>query len=186
MITQRKWENAQRVERGHHTMSRESGLIMYQDSYMNYFFYLGIESDLKGKTVAEVGPADFPALHFCMNIGNSFIVEPMESEILKSFNIPIMSTMAEKVDFSECDEVWLFNVLQHTKEPEKIVSRAKKGRIVRYFEPINYETDDAHLHNFTLKDFEGWFGNALYYPPNQNAINFHTHECAYGIYNAKL
>lgn len=177
------WLKAQEVERSFHTMDKKEGIKHYAKTYAQYFKWLDIDYDLKGKCVAEVGPADFPALSYCQNIGASFIVEPMPSKHLYDFNIMVCNDMAEDVDFSMCDEVWLFNVLQHTLKPGNIIENAKKAKCVKFFEPINYGTDGAHLHNFTLDYFRLWFGEVKHYPKNQTAVNFHQWECAYGIWN---
>lgn len=178
------WLQAQAEERKFHTMSRMEGVAHYSSTYYQYFKLLGIDKDLRGKCVAEVGPADFPALMMCTGVGQSFIVEPMPSKILQTFQIPIVTQMAEDVDFSGCDEVWLLNVLQHTLDPGKIVENVKKAKVVRFFEPINYGVDACHLHNLTMEMFEGWFGDVVkYYPKNDKAVNFHQWECAYGVWS---
>lgn len=182
-IDRTTWLDAQREERKFHVMRRDEGIRHYKDTYRQYFKFLGIDNDLKGKEVAEVGPADFPALMTCYNRENSFIVEPMPSEILQTFNIFVFQELAEDVDFSECDEVWLFNVLQHVVNPALIVENVKQAKVVRFFEPINYGVDECHLHNLTLDMFYDWFGDKVqYYEKNNKAVNFHQWECAYGVW----
>lgn len=174
-----RWQLAQIEERKFHTGSFDH----YMESYKHYFKYLGIKPGLENKKIVEIGPADYPALAYCSDIGESFVIEPMPSEVLKTFNIPIVTDCAEDV-FYQADEVWLMNVLQHTIDPNKIIERAKKqAKVIRFFEPINYGVDECHLWNFTLEDFKNWFGDSVeYYPKNETAKNFHTWECAYGIY----
>jgi hypothetical protein len=183
-ITIDRWLDAQNEERKFHNLKFEEGYNHYKKTYEQYFKYLGINPNLGGKKICEIGPADFPALAYCSNRGNSFVVEPMPSEILKELELPIDTRMAEDVDMIDCDEVWLFNVLQHTMDPDAIVWRAKGAGKIRFFEPINYGTDECHLHNFTLKDFQDWFGfeRVKYYPKNNNASYFHQWECAYGVW----
>lgn len=175
------WNEAQIAERSKHNMSYDEGLKHYRKTYrQGYFKYLNINPILNGKKVAEIGPADFPALAYCEGTENSLIVEPMPSDILESFKIPIVCYPAEDMDFSDFDEVWIFNVLQHVIDPGKIVDNAKKAKCVRFFEPINFGTDECHLHNLTMEMFVEWFGEAKYYPKNDKAEAFHTWECAYG------
>jgi hypothetical protein len=184
MVTHERWLKAQEAERSFHNESFEEGRIHYGNSYAQYFNYLGIDSDLKGLNIVEIGPADFPALGYCQNIGHgSFIIEPMPSDHLKRFNIPIQSVMAEDAEYS-ADEVWLFNVLQHVVDPYKIAERAKRqANVIRFFEPINYGVNECHPWNLTLEMFKEWFGECVqYYPFNDNAKQFHTWECAYGVW----
>ena len=184
-----KWEQAQKLERESHHYSKDEGLKIYRESYKQYFEYLDINSDLEGKKIVEIGPADFPALYFCENF-EGIVIEPMPSKILEELcnekNIKISRSLAETYQYDDrIDEVWLFNVLQHVISPEKIISRANLySKTIRFFEPINYGFDDKHLHNLTLEFFRFWLGigNVKYYPGNKQAKNFHTHECAYGIW----
>lgn len=178
----KQWQQAQENERKFHTMNKEQGIKHYEKVYQQYFKYLNIDTDLKNKVVCEIGCADFPALHYCKNIGASFIIEPMPSEILKTFGIRLETFLAENVDFAGVDEVWLFNVLQHTMSPDEIIKNCKKAKTIRFFEPINYGVDLCHLHNLTFEMFLNWFEVAKYYPANNNNNNFHTHECCYGVW----
>lgn len=184
MVTNEQWIAAQKAERTYHTMSREEGIKHYQETYKQYFKYLNIDTNFNWcKKVIEVGPADFPALSFCMNIGDSLVVEPMPSKILKTFGLKIQATCIEHLDWIDVDEVWLFNVLQHVQDLEKVISNVKNAKCVRFFEPINYGTDICHLHNLTLDMFKEWFGDCVkYYPKNDKAVNFHQWECAYGVW----
>lgn len=184
MVTKEQWLKAQEEERKFHNHDFKDGKEHYRKSYEQYFKYVGIDPDLKGKRIVEIGCADFPALAYCTNLGDCMVIEPMPSEHLKRAGIKICTDLAEDAEY-EADEVWLFNVLQHVISPNKIVERAKKqAKIVRYFEPIEYGTDQCHLHNLTFGDFQTWFKNPNYYPPNINAVDFHTWECAYGVYEA--
>lgn len=187
MVTQERWLKAQEAERSFHNEDFETGKEHYGVSYEQYFKHLGIDPDLKEKNIVEIGPADFPALGYCRNIGSkSLIIEPMPSDHLKRFGITILNELAEDAQY-EADEVWLFNVLQHVIDPYKIVENAKKQvSVIRFFEPINYGVDQCHPWNLTMEMFNSWFGeSAKYYPPNPDAIKFHTWECAYGVWTKK-
>lgn len=183
MVTKEQWDRAQIEERKFHTEDFETGREHYRDSYKQYFQWLGISPDLKGRTIVEIGPADFPALGYCYNIGESFIIEPMPSEHLHRFGVKVVTDMAEDAEY-KADEVWLFNVLQHVIDPHKIVERAKAhASSIRFFEPINYGVNECHPWNLTMEMFTGWFGDCVkHYPANSGAVNFHTWECAYGVW----
>lgn len=183
-IDQDTWLKAQAAERRFHNESFDEGVEHYRQSYEQYFRYLEIDSNLWGKNIVEIGPADFPALAYCINRGSfSHIIEPMPSDHLKRFSIPIASQCAEDAEY-KADEVWLFNVLQHVIDPHKIVERAKQqSNVIRFFEPINYGIDECHPWNLTMEMFKEWFGDCVqHYPAGQQVTNFHTWECAYGIW----
>ena len=184
-----QWKQAQLHERQAHTEPESVGWDHYRQSYRQYFNYTGVAMDLQGKSVIEIGPADYPALAYCTNYGPSIIMEPMPSTILESFVsrnklIALLKEPAETYEFPPVDEVWLFNLLQHVINPDIIVRKAKEAaKVVRFFEPINMPTDTMHLHTFSLNTFYAWFGNCVrHYPDNPHAVNFHTHECAYGAW----
>lgn len=185
MVTKEVWDKAQIEERKFHTEGFHEGREHYGLSYEQYFKYLGIEYDLQGKNIIEIGPADFPALAYCKNLGEGCaVIEPMPSENLKLSGLKIINAMAEDVEY-DADEVWLMNVLQHVIDPTKIVERAKKqSKVIRFFEPVNYGIDVCHPWNLTLDMFTEWFGieNVNYYPFNKEAFRFHTWECAYGVW----
>ncbi len=187
-ISNKIWENAQKNERRSHTLPFEKGYEMYKNSYRQYFEFLGIDPDLKGKSIIEVGPADYPALEYCINYSKCYVIEPMPSSHLANLiigkPIKLITEKAESFKFPECDEVWFMNVLQHVQNPDKIINNAKKSaKLIRFFEPINYPTDKMHLHKFSLDWFKKHFGNCVkHYPKTNNAKDFHTWECAYGIY----
>lgn len=184
-ITHERWLQAQAAEREFHTEDFDTGNAHYAESYRQYFSFVGIDpSDLKGKNIVEIGPADFPALANCNNIGpGSLIIEPMPSEYLKRAGLPICTELAETAKYT-ADEVWLFNVLQHVIDPHKIVASAKRSaRVIRFFEPVNYGTNECHPWNLTMQMFSDWFGDCVqYYPKNDTAVKFHTWECAYGVW----
>jgi SAM-dependent methyltransferase len=56
------------------------------------------------------------------------------------------------------DEVWLYNVLQHTEDPHRILSNVTqylaKGGIFRFFEWINIPAHEGHPHMITPDMFE--------------------------------
>jgi len=187
-ISDEIWQQAQELERQFHTYPFDQGYEIYKNSYRQYFQYLNIDTDLKGKSIIEIGSADYPALEYCTNYLISYVIEPMPSSHLVNLTrdkpIELIKQKAEDFIFPECDEVWLFNVLQHVQYPAKIIKKAKQAaKIIRFFEPVNYPTDKMHLHMFTLDWFMRYFGNCVkHYPKTNNVKNFHTWECAYGIY----
>lgn len=184
MVTHDQWIAAQREERKFHTESFERGYAHYAESYRQYFAHLDIPSDMQGANIVEIGPADFPALAYVTNLGDDcLIIEPMPSEYLSRFGIPVIQMMAEDAMY-KADEVWLLNVLQHVVDPHKIVERAKaQAKVIRFFEPVNYGIDACHPWNLTMAMFKAWFGDCVkHYPAGQNVTNFHTWECAYGVW----
>lgn len=190
MSIEERWKKAQVRERELNCYSLEEGLTLYGDIYYKkYFEYLEMELNQDAKTILEIGCADFPALHFCYNYKQGYIIEPMPSEKLKNFikdkPILLMEDCAENLLLPSVQEIWLFNVLQHVKDPDKIITKCKGAtKTIRFFEPINYPPDEAHLHEFTLEYFKEQFGDCVkYYGGWKEEIKgFHNSECAYGTW----
>ncbi len=192
MINNKQWLKAQAAERRYHTQPFNIGLKNYAESYRQYLEHLGLSFDCHGKTILEIGPADYPALTYCYNYAKGYIIEPMPSSILQELiaNKPLVhiAKPAEDIDWGneipDMDEVWLFNVLQHVKDPKFIIEQSMiYAQRVCFFEPINCGTSDCHLWSFSLEYFKMYFGNHVkHYPGNPKAVNFHTHECAYGVW----
>jgi len=152
-----------------------------------------MERDQHGKSILEIGPADFPALGYCENARGT-IIEPMESEHLKTIcdalNILILTTPLEEISQAALDEiganeVWLMNVIQHVIDPELFIAQCKAAApVIRFFEPIDCGTCEYHPHAFTIDDFIRWFGAAERYIGGTDE-DFHTADCAYGTWRAE-
>ena len=196
-ITDELWQKAQAAERRYHTKSKEEQLVMYKDSYRQYFEHLGIDPNLERKWIIEIGCADIPALIFCTNYSHSIVIEPMPSSVLDEVTagkpIDIHKVPVEDLDLpgvyesNQADEVWLFNVMQHIIDPDLFVEKCKKwGKVIRFFEPIDMGTNDCHPHAYTIEDFQKWFGDCVKrYVAAPNVTNFHQANCAYGTWTSK-
>lgn len=57
------------------------------------------------------------------------------------------------------DEAWLYNVLQHVRDPKAVVANARRlADRVRIFEWINTEPNVGHPHELLRKDLDRWLG----------------------------
>jgi SAM-dependent methyltransferase len=80
----------------------------------------------------------------------------------KAANVQFINKKAEEgIPNKKFDEVWLYNVLQHTEDPSKILEQAAKvGSLIRIFEWVNTPPHVGHPHTLTealfAKAFEGW------------------------------
>lgn len=191
-ISIEEWRSAQKYEKPYHeTVSFEQNLAHYENVYKIYFSYVGLDFDLKGKSLIEIGPAKIPALYFCSNYLQSYIIEPLVFEDAESFlskmnNVSFIREPAELCNFPEVNEAILFNLLQHVIDPKTIIERCKKyAKTIRFFEPINTGYDHAHLHAFNIEFFENEFGkeNVKLYKGGSAGPGFHSQDCAYGVYH---
>jgi hypothetical protein len=186
-ITKERWQEAQQAERKEHTFDYQEGFDHYRTSYEHVFRFLGMATDQRGKTILEIGPADFPALAYCQNY-KGIIVEPMPSKHLNRFvkesKIKLIHYPVEEIELPFVDEAWLFNVLQHVIYPDLFIEKCKGvSKVIRYFEPIDYPTSEYHAHTFTRVDFVEWFGLVNIYEGG-SVEGFHQADCAYGTWQA--
>jgi hypothetical protein len=57
------------------------------------------------------------------------------------------------------DEVWIYNVLSHTEDPEEILNWAKHvSKKIRIFEWLNDRQNDLHIQSITQADLQFWLG----------------------------
>lgn len=193
MDNREKWKIAQIEERKQHDHNTvEFGLEAYRNGYRQYFEHLRVDhAQVIGKTIMEIGCADFPALYYITGYHKGIIVEPMPSDIMrklisqKQVAIDIVTLPAEDYDFPKVDEVWLLNVLQHVIDPNVIINKAKAAAsVIRFFEPIGTPLDKCHLHSFTLDYFRSHFGvdAVKHYVAEEGVKNFHTCNNAYGVW----
>jgi hypothetical protein len=60
-----------------------------------------------------------------------------------------------------CDEAWIYNVLQHTDDPEKVIKNAfSAAPVLRLFEWIDIPPHEGHPHMLTADSLTRWLGQA--------------------------
>jgi len=122
--------------------------------------------DLKGMKVMDIGGGPVSLLLRCWNFKHGVVIDPCDypqwvSDRYKLAGIELMKVPAEDVDFGEekFDEAWIYNCLQHVREPAKIVDMARKhAKKIRVFELIEVGKCDGHPHNLTKEYLDGLFG----------------------------
>ena len=189
-VNRYKWEEGQRLEKEYHDLQNYellSGYEHHRKFYAGYFEYLGIDKNVNGRKILEIGPANFPLLGYCSLTEKCSVLEPMESEFLDFIcelkGVNIIYELAEEIEFPKVDEIWLCNVLQHVINPDVIIGKCKEAAdIVRFFEPIDTGIDLMHHWTLTLDYFKEKFGEATLYPENSEEPDFHKWRCAYGVW----
>ena len=99
--------------------------------------------DLDNRKILDVGSGPTSLLLKCRNYGKSVVIDPCNYPVwvtlrYTSANIKQHVLKAEDLDSLigyEFDEIWMYNVIQHTEDPNKIAENIKKKTsYVRFFE----------------------------------------------------
>lgn len=121
--------------------------------------------DLNGKVIVDIGGGPNSLLLKAIN-GKSIVVDPCDypkwvEERYWYCNVEYIKQTAEDVSESilnAADEVWIYNVLQHVKDPALIIEKCKKAKKIRVFEWIDAETNEMHPHRLTEEKLNEWLG----------------------------
>lgn len=137
--------------------AKKMGLHQINDSKGSYFA-------LDGKNILDIGGGPISLLLKCQNGKNCVVADPcdyplwVESRYL-SANIKFLKIAGENLEFDSIfDECWIYNVLQHVENPEKVIENAKRfGKIIRVFEWLETGISDGHIHNLSQINLDKWF-----------------------------
>jgi len=139
--------------------ARKMGLKMTPNNKTPYNF------DLNGKSILDIGGGAYSLLLKCSNFSKATVVDPIVYptwiyERYTAANINHHIIAGENINHAEkYDEVWIYNCLQHTISPDKIISNAlKSGNIIRLFEWIDMEITIGHPQNLTQTGLDLWLG----------------------------
>ena len=123
--------------------------------------------DLEGKSVLDIGGGAYSLLLKCVNYSNAVVVDPLMSKypewVIERYDtakIRTLSCAGEELKLQETfDECLIYNVLEHTYNPKKVVENALEvGNIVRIFEWLGVPKNVGHIHTLNEQDLNKWLG----------------------------
>ena len=147
---------------------------------LSYFKRLGLKEtrmshwrftfDMEGKSVIDIGGGPASFLLKCVNVHGT-VVEPNSYpewvyERYKAAGIRLLAVKAENFgpdafpygDYNY-DEVWMYNVLQHVEDPQKVVDNARRyGKLLRFFDWLDTPPHEGHPNTLTKELLDGWLG----------------------------
>ena len=140
------------------TYAKYMGLSFFHNGKSPYNIYMG------GKSVIDIGGGPSSLLLKCVSLKEGTVIDPCDypewvAERYYRVGIrPFKLEGEEKFDWL-CDEVWCYNVLQHTKDPAKVCANMLSyGKIIRIFEWIDTKQTLGHLHILTKEKLDQWLG----------------------------
>lgn len=165
-----EWENAWWAG-CFNTMAEESKQIVYAH-------HMGLMNeprdgmwpvyDLRGSSVLDIGGGPTSLLLKCVNGGRRMVVDPCRYPAwvnvrYESAGIEYEQYPAEDIDRFDpdnrlmFDEAWIYNVLQHVQDPEKIIRNARtRARRVRIFEWIDLPPCPGHPQELKEAELNAW------------------------------
>jgi len=143
------------------------------DEDIKHFLYASVmgiprtgtyELSIYGRKILDIGGGPSSMLLQVKDHGGSKVIDPIKwpswtTERYASHNITIDQMTGEDISETGWDEVWIYNCLQHTIDPKKIIENAKKAApVLRIFEWLDIPAHDGHPQELTKKDLDEWIG----------------------------
>ena len=141
-------------DRKHYTYARLMGLRE------NWVYFEG-----DNKRIIDIGGGPTSMLLKCLNLKEGLVVDPIDypewtKMRYKEKNIRVHVKPGEMCDEQGWDEVWIYNCLQHTIDPQLIINNAKKAaKTLRIFEWIDIPAHEGHPWMLTEELLDQWIGD---------------------------
>lgn len=139
------------------TYAQRMGLVNHHDGRSPYNY------DLRGASVLDIGGGPASLLLKCINAGRMVVMDPLAVPEwalarYRLAGIEYWQRPAEELEAEALfDEVWIYNVLQHVMNPERVIGNAQKaGGIIRLFEWIETAVNEGHPHAFSEAQLNEW------------------------------
>lgn len=137
-----------------------AGKMGLKVEYDNYGPYI----DVQGKSVLDMGGGPYSLLLKTKGCTEAWVVDPgiypdWVMERYKTANIWYERVKGEDFKTDKVfDEVWAYNLLQHTENPEQIVRNIRScSKIIRVFDWLEI-TGIGHPQNLTETKMNEWYG----------------------------
>ncbi len=135
-----------------------------------YARYMGLDRkgysfDVHGKSIIDIGGGPTSMLLKTINLKAGLVVDPLkypdwtyaryEAKKIDS----LVMRGEDFIDNDKFDEAWIYNCLQHTDDPQLIISNAlTTAKTLRIFEWINVPAHDGHPIELTKEKLDQWIG----------------------------
>ena len=121
--------------------------------------------DAPAPRIIDIGGGPTSMLLKCRGLEAGLVVDPLTYpawtlDRYRSRNILVQCQPGEQLQAQGWDEVWIYNVLQHTQDPELIIALAQRAAPrLRIFEWIDIPPHDGHPWMLTQALLQSWTGH---------------------------
>lgn len=143
--------------------------------------------DLAGKSVLDLGGGPVSLLLKTFNGGLRTVVDPGAypdwiATRYAAAGIDYLRQPAEGFVALPHDECWIYNVLQHVKDPCAVIAAARAAApLIRIFEWIDLPAYDGHLHELKAAELDRWLaGSGHIAQMNENGAKGRAY---YGVFS---
>jgi len=165
------WEKAQEWEADWwgncaNTYGEETKQLLYASRMGLQFFHnrkSPFNIDMKGASVLDVGGGPTSLLLKCVNVQGR-VADPVAMPRWVCLRYAAAGIALDQVRGEELvergwDEAWIYNVLQHTEDPGRVVANMKRAaKLVRIFEWVDTPRNEGHPHALSRELLDGWLG----------------------------
>lgn len=153
------------------TLGEEIKQLTYAEKMGLKWFHNGkspYNIDCHNQAILDIGGGPVSMLLKCENLLRGMVVDPCEYPRWIGYrydeaNIAYGKFKGEDLDqplpeeLGLFDETWIYNVLQHVEDPEKIIRNAQKAsRLIRIFEWIDNGVSPGHPHDLKESKLNKW------------------------------
>lgn len=118
------------------------------------------------RSVVDIGGGPASLLLKCVNKGRAVVADPSVfpdwvTARYEACGIEYwrMEGESPSLDGYFFDEAWIYNVLQHVRDPETVIKRAQGvAELVRIFDWVDIPPYDGHPHLLTRDSLDKWLG----------------------------
>lgn len=136
--------------------------------------------DLGNKSVLDFGGGPTSILLKCVNFRAGTIIDPIHwprwvAERYRAHGVACIPVRGEDWEWESeweakhkdllegmrYDEGWMYNCLQHTEDPERVVRNLRdSAKVLRIFEWVNAEVNEGHPHSISAENLRRWLGSS--------------------------
>ena len=115
-------------------------------------------------SVLDIGGGPVSMMLKCSGLKRGLVVDPINypqwtKDRYRLANIDVKVLGGEDVEETGFDEVWIYNCLQHTIDPEKIIKNARAAApVLRIFEWIDIPAHEGHPQELKEDKLNEWIG----------------------------